>query len=416
MRNYLRKIQSSSYVVLGLLALVYFGNVMFTTSNQSAKSPGLQTNNEKKFAGSASCAGCHRDIYESHIKTAHYLDSRPASKEFIKGSFSTGKNRFVYNKWMEVLLEKKKNTYSQTSYMNGIEFQREQFDIVIGSGRKGQSYLYWKNNTLYQLPISFYTPLNSWCNSPGFPTNFIKFDRIIPGQCLECHGTYVEVREDKDSVPVYNKNSIIYGIDCESCHGPAADHVNFNKKNPEEKTAKYIINIKQLDRQQRLDGCALCHSGFRKALKPAFSFSVGDKLDDFSLAGYSADSISTLDVHGNQYGLLMASKCFQMNNQLDCSSCHNVHKNEATDLKTFSQRCITCHTGTKHTSLSLSAEKKQQLNENCIDCHMPMLPSGKITLTFSSAEKTVPDLVRTHKIAVYPEKVKEFMAKMKLQK
>jgi Cytochrome c554 and c-prime len=416
MRSYFRKIRSSSYVVIGLLAIVYFGNVMFTTSDQPSKNSLLQTNNEKKFAGSASCAGCHKDIYESHIKTAHYLDSRPASKEFIKGSFSTGKNRFVYNKWMEVLLEKKKDTYFQTSYMNGIEFQREQFDIVIGSGRKGQSYLYWRNNILYQLPISFYTPLNSWCNSPGFPTNFIKFDRIIPGQCLECHGTYAEVAEGNDSIPVYNKNSIIYGIDCERCHGPAADHVNFQKSNPREKTAKYIISSKQLDRQQRLDGCALCHSGFRKALKPAFSFMVGDKLDDFSIAGYRADSVASLDVHGNQYGLLMASKCFQMSSQLDCSSCHNVHKNEVNNLKTFSQRCITCHTDTKHTDLALSPEKKQLLKNNCIDCHMPMLPSEKITLTFSSAEKNVPDLVRTHRIAIYPEKVKEFMAKMKLRK
>jgi hypothetical protein len=105
-----------------------------------------------------------------------------------------------------------------------------------------------------------------------------------------------------------------------------------------------------------------------------------------------------------------------MSSQLDCSSCHNVHRNEANDLKTFSHKCITCHAETKHTGLSLSSEKKKQLNNNCIDCHMPMLPSGKITLTLSSAEKTVPDLVRTHKIAVYPEKVKEFMAKMKLQK
>lgn len=416
MPGYYKKIRSSSYVVLGLLAIVYFGNVMFTTSNQFAKRSIVKIDSVKKFAGSASCAGCHKDIYESHIKTAHYLDSRPASKEFIKGNFFVGKDRFVYNKWMEVLLEKKKTGYFQTAYMNGIEFQSERFDIVIGSGRKGQTYLYWNNNILYQLPVSYYTPLNSWCNSPGFPKSFIRFDRIIPGQCLECHGTYAEVKEDKDSIPVYNKNSIIYGIDCERCHGPAADHVNFQKNNPEVKTAKYIISTKQFDRQQRLDGCALCHSGFRKAIKPAFSFSVGDKLDDFSLAGYSTDSVSTLDVHGNQYGLLMASKCFQMNIQLDCSSCHNVHKNEVDDLKTFSQKCINCHTDTKHTALDLPAEKKQQLINNCIDCHMPMLPSGKISLTLSSAEKTVPDLVRTHKIAVYPEKIKEFMIKMKLQK
>jgi hypothetical protein len=389
--------------------IIYFGNVMFTSfAKDKYASP--QNVDRSEFAGSASCAGCHKDIYESHIKTAHYLDSRPASKEFIKGSFAPGKNKFIYNQWMEVRLEKKNNTYFQTAYIKGVEYQSEPFDIVIGSGRKGQTYLYWNDSVLYQLPVSYYTPLNSWCNSPGFPGNFIKFDRMIPAECLECHGTYAKV-EDKNDVSVYDKTKIIFGIDCERCHGPAAEHVAYHKAHPEEKTAKNITIIKQLSRQQRLDGCALCHSGFRKAIQPRFSFMIGDSLDEFSAAGYSSDSISTLDVHGNQYGLLMASKCFKMSNTLDCSSCHDPHVNEANKPEIFSQRCITCHTETKHTTLP--SYKKLLLSKNCIDCHMPMLPSKKIILDVTDSENAVPDLVRTHRIAVYPEITKAFLEKMK---
>src|SRR5690349_1224661 len=100
------KIRRSNYVILVIVLMIYFGNVMFISFDQTD-----QSNNESidrsKFAGSAECATCHKDIYESHIKTAHYLDSRPAAKEFIKGDFSQGKNKFVYNQWMEVRLEKK---------------------------------------------------------------------------------------------------------------------------------------------------------------------------------------------------------------------------------------------------------------------------------------------------------------------
>ena len=204
---------------------------------------------------------------------------------------------------------------------------------------------------------------------------------------------------------------MILGIDCERCHGPAADHVDFHTGHPEEKTAKYLLSIKQLSRQQRLDGCALCHSGFREATKPVFSFQIGDKLDDHSVAGYSPDNVSTLDVHGNQYGLLIASKCFKMSIQMDCSSCHNVHVNEVNSPKIFSSRCITCHTETDHTSLALPAEKKLLLTDNCIDCHMPMLPSQKIVLNVANSEKNVPDTVRTHRVSMYPEKTKEFLKK-----
>jgi hypothetical protein len=388
---------------------------MFTTFDNPAKRTNTRDNEEKKFAGSAACAGCHKDIYESHIKTAHYLDSRPAGEEFIKGNFSPGKNKFVYNKWMEVVLERKKDRFFQTAFINGTEFQSQPFDIVIGSGRKGQTYLYWNDDKLYQLPVSYYTPLNSWCNSPGYSTNYIRFDRIIPAQCFECHGTYIKVLEDKDNISTYDKSQIMYGIDCERCHGPSADHVAFHKEYPQEKTGKHTINISQLTRQQKLDACALCHSGFRQPIQPAFSFQTGDKLDDYSIAGYSPDSVSTLDVHGNQYGLLTASKCFKMSIQMDCSSCHDPHVNEVNSPKIFSQRCMSCHNDTKHTTLALTSDQKLLLNENCIDCHMPMLPSQKIVLTVANSEKIVPDTIRTHRIDIYAEHTKEFMKKIKSQ-
>lgn len=412
MIKHLRRIRKSNYVVLAIMLTVYLGNAMFTTHNSSPKKITADNNDYNKFAGSATCVACHKDIYESHIKTAHYLDSKPAAKAFIKGSFLPGKNKFVYNQWMEVVLEKRKDSFFQTAYINGTEYQSAPFDIVIGSGRKGQTYLYWNENMLYQLPVSYYTPLNNWCNSPGFPVNYIKFDRIIPAQCLECHGTYAEVLEDKENISTYDKSRIIYGIDCEKCHGPAIDHLNFHKQHPQEKAGKYLINIKQLSRQQKLDGCALCHSGFRQQLQPAFSFNVGDKLDEFSKAGYSPDSVSTLDVHGNQYGLLMASKCFKMS-QMDCSSCHDPHVNEANKPAIFSQRCIACHTETKHASLTLSAKKRALLNNNCIDCHMPMLPSQKIVLNVANQKTAVPDVVRTHRIDIYADKTIEFLRKMK---
>lgn len=410
MLNRIRKIKKSNYVMLIISVTIFIGNVMFTSFDKSNKSSRVDGIDRTKFAGSAACANCHKDIYESHIKTAHYLDSRPAAKEFIKGDFSQGKNKFVYNQWMEVRLEKKKNNFFQTAYINGIESESEPFDIVIGSGRKGQTYLYWNDNKLFQLPVSYYTPLNTWCNSPGFPTTYVRFNRMIPAECLECHGTYAKAEDDANGEPVYAKAQIIYGIDCERCHGPAADHVAFHKAHPEEKSAKNIIIIKELTRQQKLDACALCHSGFREAIQPRFSFITGDTLDKFSTARYSPDSTSTLDVHGNQYGLLTSSKCFKMSN-LDCSSCHNPHVNEANNPKIFSQRCIACHAETKHTSLA--SVKNLRLADNCIDCHMPMLPSHAITLTMDESKKNVPDLVRTHRVAVYPAITKEFVHKIK---
>lgn len=412
MFQFLSKIKKSNFVILGISIFIFLGNVASSSFESSITKTVNRNKESNKYAGSAVCASCHKNIYESHLKTAHFLDSRPASREFIKGSFLPGQNKFVFNKWMEVLLEQKNDSFFQAALINGIEYRKELFGIVIGSGNNGQSYLYWDGNKLYQLPLSYYTSLNNWCNSPGFPTKFIKFDRIIPGNCIECHSTYAKMEEDSDHNPTFDRSRIIYGIDCERCHGPAEAHVIYQQEHPEDKTAKYIVSIEKLARQQRLDGCALCHSGFRKEIKPPFTFTIGDTLDNYSLPIYSPDSASTLDVHGNQYGLLTASKCFRMS-QLDCSSCHNVHVNEGNNLALYSQRCITCHAGVQHSGFNLTPGKKTIFSTNCIDCHMPLLPSKKIVLSVGNSQDSVSYFVRTHKVAIYREKTKEFIKKLK---
>ncbi len=412
MFQYVRKIRKSQLVIIGISTLIFLGNVLSSSLEAPVGQTGIENKGKKKFAGSAVCASCHKNIYESHLKTAHFLDSRPASKEFIKGSFLPGQNKFVFNKWMAVLLEQKNDSFYQTAFINGINYESKPFGIVIGSGKDGQSYLYWDDNKLYQLPVSYFTTLNSWCNSPGFPNDFIKFDRIIPGNCMECHTTYSKMEENSDHNPTFEKSQIIYGIDCERCHGPAEDHVIYQQEHPGDKTAKYIVHIETLARQQRLDGCALCHSGFRREIQPAFTFTIGDTLDNYSLAIYNRDSASTLDVHGNQYGLLTASKCFRMS-QMDCSSCHNVHSNEGNNLALYSQRCITCHSGVQHLTINLPPEKKIVFNSNCIDCHMPLLPSRKIILSVGNSQDVAPYLVRTHRVAIYPEKTKAFIKELK---
>lgn len=391
--------------------VVYVGSVMCSFLNHAPVSEKTKQQ-EIQFAGSASCAACHTKIYKSHIQTAHYLDSKPAAKEFIKGSFAPGKNRFVYNKFSEVILEQEDKRFFQVALINGTEIQREPFDIVIGSGRKGQSYLYWNDNDLFQLPVSYYTPRDNWCNSPGFTTNYIRFNRVVNGQCLECHATYAKGGEPPGNVNTFDKTQIIYGIDCEKCHGPAAEHVSFHRQHPEEKKGRHIINTKNMNRQQRLDACALCHSGFRNAIQPYFSFKPGDKLDEFSTITYNKDSSFALDVHGNQFGLLTSSKCFQMT-QMDCSSCHDVHTNEVNKPALFSQRCITCHKETDHNSLQLTARQASVLSSNCIDCHMPMLPSQAIVLNVANAVSKVPDTVRTHRITIYPEITRKFLKELK---
>jgi hypothetical protein len=403
-------------VIFLLIAFVWSSSIICNSCNDSTNNkPGIIHTNGKQFAGSETCKSCHKNIFESHWLTAHSLTSRPGSTATIKGSFEDGKNVFELNPQVKVIMEKNAGGLFQVVYINGKKVVDLPMDIVIGSGTKGQTYLYWYDNKLLQLPISYYTPLNEWCNSPGFPTNQIMIDRAIPVRCLECHSTNFKKTGTINGVDEYDKTQVIYGVDCERCHGPAAEHVAFQAEHPNEKKAKFIINPSLLSRQQKLDNCALCHSGLRENSKPSFSFVTGDKLDDYSTPDYKIDTITQLDVHGNQYGLLTASKCFKMS-KMDCSSCHNVHVNEANNPELFSTRCMNCHNNASHNFCTQPATQGLVLKNNCIDCHMPALPSKKIFLEVADKAKSTPDLLRTHLISIYKEQTKRYLQKIKSEK
>ena len=310
---------------------------------------------------------------------------------------------------MYVEMDNIADSFYQTAVVSGVPYRTEAFDIVVGSGRKGQTYLYWKGARLFQLPVSYYTALNSWCNSPGYASALVNFDRQISAQCLECHATYAAAESSKGEA-LFNGHQVIYGIECEKCHGPAKQHVDYFTAHPKDSVSKYIINAKHLSRQQKLDACALCHSGLRKEKQPAFSFAVGDKLDDFSITSYDEDSSAMLDVHGNQYGLLTSSKCFRMS-QMDCSSCHNVHVKEAGNMQVFSQRCMSCHNSINHDTCTLKDRGNIVLTANCIGCHMPLQPSKKIFLELPDREKSTADFVRTHRVGIYPIETKNYILK-----
>jgi Cytochrome c554 and c-prime len=285
---------------------------------------------------------------------------------------------------------------------------------VIGSGRKGQSFLYWNENKLFQLPVSYYSAANAWCNSPGYPATLISFDRQVNAQCLECHATFARESSSPDAGSGFDKPKIIYGIQCERCHGDPGRHITYYQDHPADTLARFIITAGRLTRQQRLDACALCHSGLRKETRPPFSFTVGDTLDDFSIPAYDPDSTAALDVHGNQYGLLTSSKCFRLS-QMDCASCHNVHNDEHAKPALFSQRCLTCHGSNSPDTCTLHERKGIALQDNCIDCHMPLLPSKKIFLQLSDGQRSTADYVRTHRIAVYADVTKAFLRKSRLR-
>jgi hypothetical protein len=392
--------------------------IVFTTciNNEKDKAVAVTTNGYTDYAGSASCTSCHQAIAASHRNTAHFHTSETANEKNIRGSFDATHSSYTFsNNGGMINMEKRGDDFYQVGYINGIEKKAERFDITIGSASKGQSYASWMDNKLVQLPITYFTSADAWSNSPGYP-NKVAFNRPITSRCLECHATYVQKISAPEKEPEeFDRSAMILGVDCERCHGPAAKHVAFQKENLTDTAGKFIINPSSFSRQQSLDLCALCHGGRLQKTTASFGFTAGDKLTDHFLIDTVGRDINSIDVHGNQYGLMAASKCFTVSHTLTCNSCHNVHENEKGKATLFAQRCNTCHTAHNNTAVCkmAGALSNEQLNTNCINCHMPEQPSMAIAVILQGQNAPSPALMHTHFIKSYPGETKKILALLK---
>lgn len=404
-----QKNRRSVLVILGLAVSVFvLVQCMNTNSKETEQPPSYAA-----YAGSEKCMSCHKDVYDKHLQTAHHLTGQTATENFITGSFKEGSNSYYYTPDILVSMQKRDSGFFQVIYYKGEEKMAIRKDIVIGSGVMGQSFLNWRHNRLFQMPVTYFTAAAQWSNSPGFPSGKVMTDRPITARCLECHVTYAEGMGADSMEPVnFSRDKIIYGVGCEKCHGPAAQHVDYQTAHPEIKTASFIINPKKLTAQQQLDVCALCHGGKMQKIKPSFQFVAGKNLADY----FRIDSVNNLslaggevEVHGNQYGLLRKSNCFRASSTMTCSSCHSIHEKERGQEALFSARCMSCHPSNTAAFKTATHLQVTGIEQKCISCHMPAQESTAIAVYLQGEERLRAAKVRTHYISIYPGETKKIL-------
>ena len=324
---------------------------------------------QEGYVGPDSCKECHADYYNGFVQTAHYRTSAMASESSILGSFKSGENQMETRQpGFRFELAQEKGEFYQTLLVEdeGITYQHKApFHIVTGSGNIGQTYLYWEGDFLFQLPVSWFSK-GGWVNSPGYPDGLANFARPIKDSCLACHATMVDFAEKR--INLFDKSKMILGVTCERCHGPAEEHVNFHRSNPEAEAAKFILHPNDLPRERMNDICGQCHAGGDSVnLKPPFAFRPGDKVSDykkFLKVPSDGGSVHT----ANQHPRLIKSKCYTESDTMNCASCHNPHQDEHGQMELFSQRCMKCHQPKDCGQFPTSGDK---IVSNCVDCHMP---------------------------------------------
>lgn len=372
-----------------------------TTSPQSATS--ATAGDQMAIAGlvgDEACMRCHKDKVVTYYRTAHHLTSQNPDQNSVVGTFNEGSNILrTSNPNLYFRMDSNERGFFQTAVWGTppkIWSRTERLDLVIGSGGKGQSYLYWDEDELFQLPVGYSTVLNQWINGPGYRDGTANFDRPIIPRCLECHATFFKSLESDPSGNRYDKTNFVLGISCERCHGTGREHVAQYDSKTAPTSGPAIVNPAKLSQDRQFEVCSQCHGGQGvRELAPAFSYIPGQPLENYVDLG-PIDS-GDIDVHGKQVVLLKKSRCFQASANMSCATCHDVHQPER-DLAAFSERCLRCH---KIEACGVFARLGHEIAGNCIDCHMPNQESKVVFLDVNG--KKLNPRFRTHWIKVYSD-------------
>jgi len=200
--------------------------------------------------------------------------------------------------------------------------------------------------------------------------------------CYSCHVSQQQKNFNGDD-NAYRTTWLDFGINCERCHGPGAEHAAFYA-NPahQGRPAHDVVVQTRLDAAHNTAICAQCHS-FRDIFVDKFA--AGDDYYDHFLPilefampasedpAYYADGrprrFST-DAYG-----FWQSECY-LKGKATCLDCHVVPHN--TDIDKNPQLrpdanalCTRCHTAIGKALTAHTHHAESSAGSSCVECHMP---------------------------------------------
>jgi len=376
------------------------------------------------FIGSAGCAECHRERYESYLSTDHSRSLRkPVLNEEISG------RQFVHRMSGRGYSTSTSPTgdllHTESLLIEGapspIPVQQKKIDLVMGSGAFAKSYLSCDREGCIQSPLTYYVGGKDYAMSPGYDREkHSGFKRQVNDQCLFCHVGLLSRKEDN-----FNHFEIHeMAIGCERCHGPGAAHTSMHKNAKDDgkpsdaagELKDLIVSPAKMTRSQVQSLCAQCHLqgtvSFYEPGMDAWSFHPGDDLQA-TKAEYTVGKEGGENAFVGHFSQLDQSECFQ-NSEMTCVTCHDPHHVAAKgdEHEMHRQQCYSCH---EDEACGIDHSIRIAENENrCVTCHMPrgksevphvVITNHRIGIHLDDVEKLAEDKLAKKAKSLLPEPV-----------
>ena len=336
----------------------------------------------RPFSGSKSCRECHAEFYELWSTSHHGLAMQPYTPALAAaklapqdGDVTIGKDRYRAEIGDREGWIRQQGPGGEKKYP---------IEHVLG----GKNVYYFltplDRGRLQVLPLAYDVHKKSWYDvaSSGvrhFPDRRDEAlhwtDRMFTFNttCFNCHVSQLRTNYDL-AADTYRTTWAEPGISCESCHGPAGEHVRVMEAGETGKTSKEIkiIRTKEFTPAQMNDMCATCHA---KLVPMSTSFLPGQKFfDHFDLICLEhADFYPDGRDLGENYTFTswLMSPCATAG-KLDCNHCHTPSGRMRFAGKESNRQCLPCHTEQVEKAAEHSRHEAGTKGSECVSCHMPM--------------------------------------------
>jgi tetratricopeptide (TPR) repeat protein len=380
------------------------------------------------FAGSASCRKCHEKFYQLWAPSHHGLAMQPYTPELGRKKLTPQAEEIAIG-----ALRYRADIAGSTGWVieRGPKGEKKhRIEHVMGGKNVYYFLTAMDRGRLQTLPVAYDVNKKEWLDMaqsgvrhfPGRtdePINWKDWQYTFNTACYGCHVSQVTTNYDLKT-DTYQTKWVEPGINCETCHGPASEHIRVCEAAPKgtvPKDLKITRGGRDFSKDQNNATCSSCHA---KAVVLTSTFKPGDKFfDHFGLVTLESSDYypDGRDLGENYtYTSWLMSPCVK-SGKLDCLHCHTSsgrYKFKAEDKA--NQACMPCHADKVDNAAEHTHHKVDGPGNKCISCHIPMTefarmrrsdhsmlpPTPEATMAFNSPNAC--NLCHTDKDASWADK------------
>jgi tetratricopeptide (TPR) repeat protein len=359
------------------------------------------------YAGSESCRQCHEKFYQLWSTSRHGLALQPYTGEFAKKNLTPQASDVSIGK-LKYRADLAKGVVTEASPKG-----TKQYKMEHALGGKNVYYFLtpFPKGRLQTLPVAYDVQKKAWFDTAAsgvrhFPA--AGSDQPVswrdPGytfntSCYNCHVSQLTSSYNLKT-DTYKTTWAEPGINCETCHGPSAEHNRVCLEAPKGTVPKdlKIISVKKFTPEQHNSSCSGCHA---KMSPITATVTPGDRFFDH----YDVATLEDPDFYPDgrdlgenyTYTSWLMSPCAKAG-KINCVTCHTSsgrYRFKAEEKA--NDACMPCHEKQVKNAPAHTHHKPDGPANKCISCHMPMTSFARMNRTDHSMLPPTPSATIAYK-------------------